>query len=319
MYNKIFAKILDSSIWLEDDPTRIVWITFIAAMDETGFAPFAALGNLASRAHVSLEAAKVAVGILESPDPESSDPENDGRRIEKIPGGWMILNAGKYREIVTRANSQEKNRERVRRFRAKKKAQSNDDIMNGNAANGLQSALPQDVEPTPPQTALNSPESDSGVGEGAGTPATPPTRQCAQASPQKFELPTWIPTDLWLGFEEMRKTIRAPLTDHGRRNIINELQRQKDAGGDPLKTLNESITKSWRGVYPANGTVPSSASPETPDSWAELIECHCPACGDRRREAKLQLYQGTAFCLKCEARLLADAPIEVHANASPFH
>jgi hypothetical protein len=120
MYNKIFTKILDSSVWLEPSPTRIVWITFIAAMDENGFCPFAAVGNVASRAHVSIDEAREAIKVLESPDADSSDPENEGRRIEKVPGGWMVLNAPKYRAIVTRANHQEKTRERVRRFRQKR-------------------------------------------------------------------------------------------------------------------------------------------------------------------------------------------------------
>ena len=119
MYNKIFTKILDSSIWLEPTPTRIVWITMIAAMDETGFCAFAAVGNIAGRARVSLEEAKKAVEILSNPDVDSGDPDNEGRRIEKVPGGWLVLNAEKYRNIVTRANAQENTRKRVARFRAK--------------------------------------------------------------------------------------------------------------------------------------------------------------------------------------------------------
>ena len=122
MYNKIFTKILDSSVWLEPTSTRIVWITLIAAMDETGFCPFAAIGNVASRARVTAEEARKALETLESPDPESSDSDNDGRRIERVPGGWVVLNATKYRAIVTRVNAQDKTRDRVRRFREKKRS-----------------------------------------------------------------------------------------------------------------------------------------------------------------------------------------------------
>lgn len=119
MYNKIFTKILDSSVWLEPTPTRIVWITFIAAMDETGFCPFAAIGNVAARARVSEAEARKAIACLEGPDPESSDQDNDGRRLERVPGGWLVLNAPKYRALVTKVNIQEKVRDRVRRFREK--------------------------------------------------------------------------------------------------------------------------------------------------------------------------------------------------------
>jgi len=121
MYNKIFTKILDSSIWLEPTPTRIVWITLIAAMDETGYAHFSALQNLASRARVTMDEVEKAVDILSTPDENSSDPENEGRRIERVPGGFVILNAEKHRGIVTRTIQKEKTRLRVAKHRAKKK------------------------------------------------------------------------------------------------------------------------------------------------------------------------------------------------------
>jgi hypothetical protein len=119
MYNKLFTKILDSSIWLAPDPHRLVWITLIAAMDEEGNAMFASAGNLAARARVTREQAETAVASFEGPDPDSGDPENEGRRIERFPGGWHVLNAAKYRALVTRAVIQEQTRARVAKHRAK--------------------------------------------------------------------------------------------------------------------------------------------------------------------------------------------------------
>ena len=121
VYNKIFTKILDSSIWLETDSTRLVWLTMIAAMDENGFVQFASPRNLAHRARISEELTEKALICLEGPDKDSSDHDNGGRRVERVPGGWMVLNAHKYREIVTRAINQEQTRVRVARFRDKKK------------------------------------------------------------------------------------------------------------------------------------------------------------------------------------------------------
>lgn len=120
MYNKIFTKILDSSIWLEPTPTRIVWLTFLAAMDEDGFAQFASVPNLAHRAVLTIEDTQKAVECLESPDVNSSDPEFEGRRVERVTGGWMILNSSKYRDLVTRAVIKEQTRKRVAAFRDKK-------------------------------------------------------------------------------------------------------------------------------------------------------------------------------------------------------
>ena len=117
MYVKLFGQILDSSIWLEAGDTRLVWITLLAAMDRDGFARFAAVENLARRANVTLKACEKAVQKLESPDPNSSDPANEGKRIERVPGGWLVLNAAKYRELDKEINRREKTRERVAAWR----------------------------------------------------------------------------------------------------------------------------------------------------------------------------------------------------------
>jgi hypothetical protein len=121
VYNKLFAKIVDSTVWLQPTPTRIVWVTFLAVMDEDGFVALASVPNVARRAAVSLEEAAQAVACLEGPDPDSSDPDHDGRRVERVPGGWMVLNAAKYSEIVTRTVARERTKERVRKHRDRKK------------------------------------------------------------------------------------------------------------------------------------------------------------------------------------------------------
>jgi hypothetical protein len=133
LYNKIFTKILDSSIWLESDATRLIWLTMLASMDQDGFCQFASIGNLAHRAIVSRELAEAAVKVLESPDKDSSDPDHEGRRIERVDGGWMVLNSSKYRDIVTAEESRRKTRERVQRLRLKRKVTTcNDSVTPAN-------------------------------------------------------------------------------------------------------------------------------------------------------------------------------------------
>ena len=124
MYNKLFASILDSSVWLEEPATKVVWVTLIAAMNQDGFAHFSALQNLANRAVLSIEETEKAVKILEAPDPNSADKEFDGRRIERVPGGWMLLNARKYHDTATRQIAREKVRKRVAKFRQRKRSQA---------------------------------------------------------------------------------------------------------------------------------------------------------------------------------------------------
>ena len=120
MYNKLFTTILDSSIWLEPTHVRIVWITLLAAMNKDGYAHFSAIGNLASRARISEGDTLAAVEVLTSPDPHNPDQPNEGRRIERVPGGYMVLNAAKYRAMHNAEMQLEANRERVARCRAKK-------------------------------------------------------------------------------------------------------------------------------------------------------------------------------------------------------
>jgi hypothetical protein len=121
VYSKLFSKIVYSSIWLEPHPTRIVWLTMLATMDEDGMCQLASVLNLARRAIVTVEEATAALKVLESPDPHSSDPDNDGRRIERLPGGWIVLNAVKYKAIVSGSESRRLARERAHRYRENKK------------------------------------------------------------------------------------------------------------------------------------------------------------------------------------------------------
>lgn len=119
MYNRLFTKILDSSIWLEPTATRIVWVTLIAAMDEDGYAHFSAVENLANRARVTLEEAEKAIECFLAPDENSANPENEGRRIERVPGGFFILNAPEHRQMLNREIQREQIRLRVQRHRDK--------------------------------------------------------------------------------------------------------------------------------------------------------------------------------------------------------
>lgn len=172
MYNKLFTKILDSSIWLAPDQHRIVWVTLLAAMDEDGFVQFASVANLAHRARVARDAAETAMAAFEAPDPDSGDPSNEGRRVERVPGGWVVLNAGKYRVLVTREIAKEKTRERVARFRAKK----------GNGA-----VTPGNASVTPSESTSETPKSGSS-GRRKGTGETLPDEFVISASLRSYAL-----------------------------------------------------------------------------------------------------------------------------------
>lgn len=100
--NPLSRSILTSSIWVEDYPTRLVWITLLAAMDRDGFVQAATTRNVAALAGVTPAEAEAAMARFEAPDPASSNPAHEGRRVAREAGGWRVLNAAHYRRSQTR-------------------------------------------------------------------------------------------------------------------------------------------------------------------------------------------------------------------------
>lgn len=119
-YTKLAASILHSSIWSEDDRTRIVWITLLAMANQHGEV-LASIPGVARAAGVPLEDAKRALDRFLAPDPYSRTPDKEGRRIEAIDGGWVLVNHAKYRAAFSRDDQKAKTAERVARHRAKAK------------------------------------------------------------------------------------------------------------------------------------------------------------------------------------------------------
>jgi len=112
-YTPLFSSIVASTIWRESKETKIVWITMLAMADCRGVVE-ASVPGLADMSRVTLEEVKAAIARLSAPDEYSRTQEHDGRRIEAIDGGWVILNHAKFRQ---------KSRERaayMREYRAKR-------------------------------------------------------------------------------------------------------------------------------------------------------------------------------------------------------
>jgi len=122
-YTKLFGSITDSTIWTEDNETRLVWITMLAMCDQHGYVG-ASLPGLAARARVSLEGAKVAIGKFLSPDEFSRSKEYDGRRIEVTDRGWNVLNYERFRDMRDEESRKEYERNRKRESRKRAKEQN---------------------------------------------------------------------------------------------------------------------------------------------------------------------------------------------------
>jgi len=119
-YTKLFNSILASTIWRSDDKTRIVWITLLAMADKDGIAEGSVPG-LADLARVSIEDCESALAELMAPDKYSRTTEFEGRRIEPVDGGWLLLNHAKYRAKMSEDDIREKNRQRQAKWRERHK------------------------------------------------------------------------------------------------------------------------------------------------------------------------------------------------------
>jgi len=108
-FTKLYSGIIKSSIWEEDTATRVVWITFLAVANSDGNV----IGDprrLMTSANVSKCQYESAIEKLQSPDMYSKTPDKEGRRIERIQGGWHLINYDKYRRNRDLEKRREQNR-----------------------------------------------------------------------------------------------------------------------------------------------------------------------------------------------------------------
>lgn len=119
-FTKLHRSILTSSVWSEDYATRLVWVTMLAEADADGFVE-AAIPGLARIANVTLEECEKAVERLQSPDPYSRTKDHEGRRIEPVDGGWVLLTYRKHRERASKEDRRQKAAERQRRKRERER------------------------------------------------------------------------------------------------------------------------------------------------------------------------------------------------------
>ena len=83
------------------------------------------------------------------------------------------------------------------------------------------------------------------------------TKPLPKQSPQKKErkkdnsaqIPDWIPCEPWVGFVEMRKAIKKPMTARAMALIVNKLVVLRDDGYNPAEVLDQSTLNNWQGVF----------------------------------------------------------------------
>lgn len=119
-YTKLFGALVASSIWDEDDKTRILWITMLALKNKNHVVE-GTENWLALTARMSLEECRASLVKLESPDRLSRSSSHEGRRIERVEGGWLILNGEYYQKVLSREETRIYNASKQREYRARLK------------------------------------------------------------------------------------------------------------------------------------------------------------------------------------------------------
>ncbi len=115
-FSKLYGSIVHSTVWREPHTTRIVWITMLALADAGGYVG-ASLPGLADAARVTREECEAALGSFLAPDPDSRSKDHDGRRIEIVDGGWVLLNYAAYRAGRDPEVRRQQNRDAQARYR----------------------------------------------------------------------------------------------------------------------------------------------------------------------------------------------------------
>ena len=260
-YTKLFNSILDSTIWQESNETRLLWITMLAMSDKRGEV-LASIPGLAKRAGISLPDCERALTVLLSPDPYSRTEDYEGRRIEAVDGGWILLNHAKYRDLLSLEERREYNRKKQAEHRKRSQSKDvNDMSITVNHNKQCQHITEADTEADTDNKKKNPPKSPKGE-----------SRQAAQELPDSFSEASKQAISEW---ETFRREIKKPLTPSTRQKVIEAMT--ADPAGT-IASINRSITNGWQGLFPDNDTravmrqqdvEPKKSTPKqsAPDGW----------------------------------------------------
>jgi hypothetical protein len=235
-YAKLFHSILTSSIWSEDDKTRIMWVTILALSDRDGYVT-ATIPGLAAMARMTVADAERAVGKLMQPDQYSRTADHEGRRIEVADGGWYVLNYAKYREIGTIEARKTKAAERQARFRERRKA-----VTDSNAIVTHECENVTKSNASPILIPISIPI--DGVQEGGCKGEAKPTKAKKELAQPCFESQAFLKA--WEDWQEHRREIKKPLTPKASDEQMKEFRAWGEARA--ITAIRHTIRKGWQGI-----------------------------------------------------------------------
>lgn len=119
-WTPLFSKIVDSSIWSEPDHVVKVFLTMLAKKD-FDFIVRGSAYNISCWAKKTEAETIDALKVLCSADTKRLEPQPfDGRRLEKVEGGYRILNGQYYHDLMRSANRRDYKAAKERQYYAKR-------------------------------------------------------------------------------------------------------------------------------------------------------------------------------------------------------
>jgi hypothetical protein len=268
-FTKLFENILESSVWMAPDDFFRAWIALLAKCGPDGIARISATW-ISEKCHVSIDRAREILDEMQQPDPDSRSTNDDGRRIERIDGGYLLLNYQKYREMRDDSQRREYMRNYIKEYRDEGK----------DKARPVNSGK-QRVNSGKPRLAQAEAEAEAEADK-------------RQSVKQAFDL-FWLRTPRKVGKKEAWK-------------VWQRLWKQPDHPS--LETIltalnNQKSCEQWR-----KGVIPNPSTWLTQGRWDDEINVstptspqpktyHCPKCG--KENLKSSIWEtGCSLCLKSQ-------------------
>ena len=124
-FTPIFSKIVDSSIWEETYQVRVLWTTILALKDSDHVVRYNAY-RLARRANMTEQEVIDALEVLLKPDTRRLEEQPyDGRRLEKVEDGYLVLNGHVYEQMMRDVSRKVYKARKEREYRERKRTGGN--------------------------------------------------------------------------------------------------------------------------------------------------------------------------------------------------
>lgn len=234
VYGKIFVEIFDSTLADFGGDTIYVFIAMVIKSDANGYLKMTP-SALARTIAKPIDTVQKAIENLEKHDPDSNDPDHQGRRIipmrELTNGeknrGWWVVNKQKYILKGNPEDRKQQNREAQQRFRAKS---NNSKLMS--ACVSSVSTCNQDK----PVSAHKDKDKDKDINI---NPLTPFFQKIA------FSCADWIDIEAWRDFAQHVQQQKKPVTDLFIKKNLEILQKYPTR---QIEIVNNMIRGNWDGL-----------------------------------------------------------------------